>query len=111
MNEDERKRKEGRRVGREGVEGRKEREGEELRSGDRRGRRKDEKKKGIGRGKRKKKKERKGKAEKMRGLGVEEGKKGETRREGMSMRGGRTREIKQCEKSEDLDQRERKERE
>ena len=47
----------------------------------------------------------------MRGLGVEEGKKGETRREGMSMRGGRTREIKQCEKSEDLDQRERKERE
>ena len=45
----------------------------------------------------------------MRGLGVEEGKKGETRREGMSMRGGRTREIEQCEKSEDLDQRERKE--
>ena len=43
----------------------------------------------------------------MRGLGVEEGKKGETRREGMSMRGGRTREIEQCEKSEDLDQREK----
>ena len=60
---------------------------------------------------REREKGRKWKAEKMRGLGVEEGKKGETRREGMSMRGGRTREIEQCEKSEDLDQRERKERE
>ena len=48
----------------------------------------------------------------MRGLGVEEGKKGEMRREGMSMRGERTREIEQCEKKRrPSSERERKERE